>query len=244
MRGRIPRSTCKNCGDRRSQEGEVRVGTSQKRDADVDRLLRAVLKPAPRSIPGDCPDAGVLAVFVEGGLTASEQSALEAHIVDCGRCQETLAVLSHDLPDEAAADAAVETVVPETRWFTWVTRPRLRWLVPISAAATVAVVFFATRPLIAPENAEVFPADVVQMAQAPPTQPAGLTSAGVDTVREKQAAVPEKREADATIRREDAAKSLAMPAPPPAPASEVHGRRGPGGRGPAPARSRLTPQLA
>ena len=173
------------------------MSTSQKRDADVDRLLRAVLKPAPRSVPGDCPDAGVLAAFVEGGLTATEQSALEAHLAGCGRCQETLAVLSHDLPDEAAADAAVETVVPETRWFTWVTRPRLRWLVPISAAATVAVVFFATRPLIAPESDEVVPADVVQMAQAPPTPPAALTSAGVDTLREKPAAVPEKREADA-----------------------------------------------
>ena len=85
-------------------------------------------------------------------------------------------MLAPDLPEEATAEAAV----PETRWFTWVTRPRLRWLVPISAAATVAVVIFATRPLIAPESAKVFPADVVQMAQAPPAPPAALPVAGVD----------------------------------------------------------------
>jgi hypothetical protein len=192
------------------------VGTSQKRDADVDRLLRAVLKPAPRNGPGDCPDAGVLAAFTESGLTATEQSAVEAHLAGCGRCQEALAVISDHLPEEPAAEAAS----PESRWFTWVTRPRLRWLVPISAAATVAVVIFATRPLIAPESEEVFPADVVQMAQAPPP-PAALPAAGVDTLREKPAAVPEKREAADTVRRDDAAKSLVGQAQAPKESREV-----------------------
>ena len=178
------------------------MSTSQKRDAGMDRLLRAVLKPAPQSGPGDCPDASVLAAFVERGLTATEESALEAHIAGCGRCQEALSVLSHDLPEEAAAEAAA----PETRWFTWVTRPRLRWLVPISAAATVAVLVFATRPLIAPENEEVFPSDVVQMAQAPPP-PAAMPAAGLDAPREKSAAVPERSEPAASARRDAAAES-------------------------------------
>ncbi len=182
----------------------------------MDRLLRAVLKPAPQDGTGDCPDAGVLAAFVESGLTATEQSAVETHLAGCGRCQEALSVLSHDLPEEAAAEAAV----PETRWFTWVTRPRLRWLVPISAAATVAVVIFATRPLIAPESEEVFPADVVQMAQAP-TPPAASPAAGVDTVREKQAAIAEKREAAGTVRRDEAAKSLVGQAQVPKESREV-----------------------
>ena len=199
------------------------MSTSQKRDADVDRLLRAVLKPALRdpdaagldADPG-CPDAGVLAAFVEGGLTATEQSALDAHIVSCGRCQEALAVLSHDLPEEAVAAVAA----PESLWFTWVTRPRLRWLVPISAAATVAVVIFATRPLIAPESEEVFPADVVQMAQATPP-PAAPPAAGVDTVREKPAAIAEKREEAGTVRRDEAAKSLVGQAQVPKESREV-----------------------
>ena len=211
------------------------MGTSQKRDADVDRLLRAVLKPAPGDTAADdveadasCPNAGMLAAFIECGLTATEQSALEAHLAGCGRCQEALAMLSHDLPEEAVAEAAA----PESRWFTWVTRPRLRWLVPISAAATVAVVIFATRPLIAPESEEVFPADVVQMAQAPPP-PAALPAAGVDTLREKPAAMAEMREAAGTVRRDEAAKSAVGQAQVPKESREVLADAAPAG---APAR--------
>ncbi|MFO7694065.1 MAG: YCF48-related protein [Vicinamibacterales bacterium] len=161
----------------------------------MDRLLRAALKPAPRqpeaSGPGSgigCPDAGVLAAFMEGGLAAPEQSGLETHLAGCGRCQEALSVMSDHLAEEPVAEVAA----PETRWFTWVTQPRLRWFVPIGAAATVAVVFFATRPLIAPESEDVFLSEVGQMAQAP-APPAELPGAGVESFREKSSQVPEKR---------------------------------------------------
>ena len=192
------------------------MGTSQKRDADVDRLLRAVLKPAPRNGPEECPDAGVLAAFMEGGLAATEQSAVEIHLAGCGRCQEALAVISDHLPEEPVAEA----VAPESRWFTWVTRPRLRWLVPISAVATVAVVIFATRPLIAPESDKAVPSDVMQMAQAPPP-PATLPAPSVETMREQLAAVPEKREAATTARRDEAEKSLVGQAQVPKESREV-----------------------
>jgi hypothetical protein len=171
----------------------------------MDRLLRAVLKPASRNPAGECPDAAILAAFAEGHLTPAEQSALDAHIVSCGRCQEALSILSHKLPEEEAA--------PETRWFTWVTRPRLRWFVPIGAAATVAVVFFATRPLIAPEG-EVPAAEVVQMAQAPP-RPAEVPADELDARREKSAAIPGKNEFASAARRADDAKALARQAPAP-----------------------------
>jgi hypothetical protein len=166
----------------------------------MDRLLRAVLKPPPHGNAGTCPDAGLLAAFAEGGLAADEQSALDAHIVDCGRCQEALAVLSHELPREEEDVSAA----PYSAWFTWVTRPRLRWLVPISAAATVAVVFFATRPLIAPEG-EVPGAEVAQLAQAPP--PAELPAAAVEASRESPAAGAGKSESTGAPRRDDAAKT-------------------------------------
>ena len=181
------------------------MSTPQKRDAEMDRLLRAVLKPASREAAGECPDAAILAAMVEGSLTPAEQSALDAHIVNCGRCQEALAILSHDLPEEEDA--------PETRWFTWVTRPRLRWFVPIGAAATVAVVFFATRPLIAPEG-DVPAAEVVQMAQAP-SAPAEAPADELDARREKAAAMPGKNEFAGAARRADDAKAQAGPAPAP-----------------------------
>ena len=122
------------------------------RDAGTERLLRSALRPPPPGGADACPDAGMLAAFVEGELTATEEAALDTHIAACGRCQETLAVLAPSLPEGVAADAAQDPVAPwRSWWFTWATRPRLRWLAPISAAATVAVVFFATRPLIAPD---------------------------------------------------------------------------------------------
>ena len=199
------------------------MSTSQKRDADMDRLLHAVLKPAPREGDAECPDAGLLAAFVEGGLTAAEQSALDAHIVNCGRCQEALAVLSPELPQEEGGEPVA---APESGWFTWVTRPRLRWLVPISAAATVAVVFFATRPLIAPEG-EVPAGEVARMAQAPATL-ADVPAGAEDALREKPA-VPEKQEYAGTARRDEAQKAVIGAAPASKAASEAVAEQSPAG---------------
>ena len=179
------------------------MGSDQKRDADMDRLLRAVLNPASQPSAGTCPDPGVLAAFVEGSLTANEQGALDAHIVECSRCQETLAVLSRDLPAQEAQPVGQ----PDTGWFTWVTRPRLRWLVPISAAATVAVVFFATRPLIAPEG-EVPGAEVARMAQAP-APPAVAPESEADSLRARPAETTAQNELAASGRQQ-AARSPAM----------------------------------
>lgn len=180
------------------------MGSDQKRDADMDRLLRAALKPASQPGAATCPDPGVLAAFVEGGLTASEQAAVDAHIIECGRCQESLAILSQDLP----AQEAVPVPPPESGWFTWVTRPRLRWLVPVSAAATVAVVFFATRPLIAPEG-EVTGTEVAKMAQAP-VPPAVAPEGEVDSLRAKPAEAAAKNEFAAAPGRRQAAQSPAV----------------------------------
>jgi hypothetical protein len=160
------------------------VSTSQKRDADMDRLLRAALTPASLDSAGECPGPGLLAAFVEGNVTAAEQAALDAHIAGCGRCQDALAALSQDLPEEEA-DA------PATRWFTWVAQPRLRWLVPISAAATIAVVFFATRPLIAPDKVPA--AESTRMAWAPAT-PAQSPAEKSDALREEPVASPKQEE--------------------------------------------------
>ena len=193
------------------------MSSDQKRDADMDRLLRAVLKPASQTGAGACPEPGVLAAFVEGSLTANEQSALDAHIVECGRCQETLAILSHELPVLEA-----EPVAPaETGWFTWVTRPRLRWLVPISAAATVAVVFFATRPLIAPEG-EVPGGEVMRMTQAPAPS-AVVPQTGLDELREKPDAATEKTELAGVPERE---RTTSSPTVQPSGATGATGARG------------------
>lgn len=163
------------------------MSTNHQRDADMDRLLRAVLKPESHAEAGECPDAGILAAFVEGGLSDQERHALDEHFVRCGRCQEALAVIARDVPPQ-------EEAAPRLRWFTWVTRPRLRWLIPVTAAATVAALFFATRPLIAPGG--LAPADqVMQLAQAPPPPPSPLGQTGAMLPKRDRTAPPPAKQA-------------------------------------------------
>ena len=200
------------------------------RDAGTERLLRSALRPPPPGGADACPDAGMLAAFVEGELTATEEAALDTHIAACGRCQETLAVLAPSLSEGMAADAADDPVAPRrSRWFTWAIQPHLRWLVPISAAATVAVMFFATRPLIAPDAI----APAIELARADeaargaaaslePSKPAASTladaAAPAEAERDKRVPGPPAQTLAARIAPEEKAVSKEAPAAaPPAP---------------------------
>lgn len=193
------------------------MSTNHQRDADMDRLLRAVLKPVSHAEAGECPDAAVLAAFVEGGLSDEERHALDDHFVRCGRCQEALAVVARHVPPE-------EEAAPRLRWFTWVTRPRLRWLIPVTAAATVAVLFVATRPLIAPGG--LAPDEQgMQLAQAPPPPPSSLEQTGARQPKRDTAAAPSAKQApeassrlSAEPRRADQVTAPAQAANAPAPA--------------------------
>jgi len=170
------------------------VSTSQPRDADVDRLLRAVLKPAAGGTAGVCPDPEMLAAWVEGRLSLGERTGIESHLVECARCQEALAVIGAEPP--------VPKPAPERAgWFTWVTAPKLRWLVPITAAATVAVSFFATRPLIAPGDDAPATDAAVQMARAEPSPGSGRMEPPADETMAapKTRTAPEERDAAAGI---------------------------------------------
>jgi len=187
------------------------VSTKDKPDADMDRLLRAVLKPASHAealagvdtIPGACPDAGLLAAYVDGGVSARERAELDAHIVHCGRCQETLAVLGRD-------DSPQQGETVGERWFTWVTRPRLRWLIPITAVATVAVLFVATRPLIAPGDSSA-PGNVTQLAQAQPPQEAPVSQLSASAEAKDEGA---KRDASVTSPAKPSGESALKEEPP------------------------------
>jgi hypothetical protein len=167
----------------------------------MDRLLRGVLKPESHEPAGECPDAALMAAYVEGGVSPQEQAALDSHFAQCGRCQKTLAVLAGD-------DSPQEAETADARWFTWVTRPRLRWLIPITAAATVAVLFVATRPLIAPGDFSA-PGNVTQFARAQPPQEAPVSQSPASAEakddrarRDKSAASPAKPPAESALKDE------------------------------------------
>jgi predicted anti-sigma-YlaC factor YlaD len=44
-----------------------------------------------KRLPGDCPDAEFLAVYLDGGLTSAEQTLVENHISNCRQCRCVLA---------------------------------------------------------------------------------------------------------------------------------------------------------
>jgi hypothetical protein len=135
------------------------VSTDRQRDADLDRLLRATLRQDPAARLGACPDAGLLAAFVEGGTSGDERAAIESHLAACGRCQETLAAMDVGTPASPASTA------PESDRRPWLWRGHLHWLIPV-AAASMLVIYLASKPAIAPYFPPGRPAPETQMADA------------------------------------------------------------------------------
>jgi hypothetical protein len=99
-----------------------------------NRLLRTWAR-QPAASSGVCPDAEVLAAFVDHNLPERAHEAVATHLADCGRCIEHVAVL-------ARCDDALPGSRPASPWsrFEWMRRP---WLVPAMAAAVVAVIWTA-----------------------------------------------------------------------------------------------------
>jgi hypothetical protein len=117
----------------------------RERDDQVDRLLRRVFKSDPAVAPAeDCPDAEVLGAWVDGRLTGAMQSAALSHLSICPRCQAIVAELSRMQPAAAAPSA----------W--WQRGLRVRWLVPVTAAAAAIVIWFAV-PRTPPSVTEFAP---------------------------------------------------------------------------------------
>lgn len=44
-----------------------------------------------KRLPGNCPDAEFLAVYLDGGLTSAEQTFVENHITNCRQCRTVVA---------------------------------------------------------------------------------------------------------------------------------------------------------
>ena len=101
------------------------------RSASVDRLLPGTLKARDAAAPPDaCLDAETVAAWADDALDASERAIAEAHAADCGRCQALLAAMIRTEPPSAAVTS-------------WWQMPSLRWLVPLTAAATALAIWVA-----------------------------------------------------------------------------------------------------
>lgn len=113
------------------------------------RLLRQSLRARSESpAPGSCLDAETLAAWADGTITTGERAAAEDHVSGCPRCLAILATMAKTSPSSAASKP----------W--WARGLALRWLVPLTAAAT-AVAFW----IVVPRNDLTLPRSVQETDQ-------------------------------------------------------------------------------
>ncbi len=142
----------------------------------IDRLLRDALGgPAAGHPPTPCPDADIVAALADDTLARDERSRVEAHVIQCVRCQAWLSALEKTRPPAPAHP--------------WWRRRGVGWLVPVAAAAAaVAIWTNVARHSLAPS--------------AVPSQAAHNDARPLDTAQrreQQQAASDQQRSPSATV---------------------------------------------
>src|SRR5262245_9209968 len=134
VRWTLPTSSAQTRPARNSVETvlrkELRVQRNRNADDAVHRMLQQTLgEQLTSNDRGDaCIDGETLAAWVERSLPAARASLVEAHLSECPRCQSLMAAFTRTVPLSAPAPSF---------WQRW----RLRWLVPIAAAATAVSIW-------------------------------------------------------------------------------------------------------
>ena len=150
-----------------------------------------------------CFDAEVLAAWADGTLDERAAAEVERHAAQCARCQAMLAAFVRTEPAAAPA-ARVPGMTP------WWPSLRLRWLVPMAAAATAVAIWIAvpTSPMLetdlaeAPERAAP-PPDTPAMPRVAATQPQTAVAGPRAPVGAASSAAPLATEAGAREKREE-----------------------------------------
>ena len=151
------------------------------RNADdaVHRMLRETLgEGLTSSTPGDaCVDGETLAAWVERSLPAERARLVEAHLSECARCQSLMAAFVRTAP--------MPVPLPSF-WERW----RLRWLVPIGAAATAVAIWVAlpTDRGTVPTALQEADAPLESLAQLPATPPPADPDGGPSAAAKNAAA--------------------------------------------------------
>jgi Putative zinc-finger len=146
-------------------------------DPHFDRALRAAARRGRAA--GPCPDAALLAAYVDRGLSPAERVAIEKHVADCASCMEHLALLG-------AVDLAAETPpAPGVAWSPASVLRRWGWLVPVATAALLVAIWVRL-----PE-----PQPTTSLRQAPASAGAGgaRPSAPADKLAEADAGSSERQ---------------------------------------------------
>ena len=98
-------------------------------EGEHDVWLGSMLRQWPAAPPDSCVDAETLAAWAEGKLEAKQAAAVELHASNCARCMAMLASLERTTP------------APEAPKPSWSWAALLRWLVPLTAAATAIAIW-------------------------------------------------------------------------------------------------------
>lgn len=129
------------------------------RDRALDRLLRQPDIHGGRGRGDDCPDAETLAAWMDGGLDAASAALAESHMSGCARCQALVATMVRAESAESVHRAS--SVPVRVPWW----RVNLRWLAPLAAGATAAVLWTIVPEPRSPTQVPVSEAPVVQPAR-------------------------------------------------------------------------------
>jgi Photosynthesis system II assembly factor YCF48 len=90
------------------------------RDNAIDKLLARRLGARLQDEGKDCPDAEILAGYVERTLSPVERQTCETHLVDCRLCQEQVVELVRlNESDEMEEAARPVRAKPRSVWFRW-----------------------------------------------------------------------------------------------------------------------------
>lgn len=90
-------------------------------DKPIEKLIGDRLRALLKAGGADCPEAEMLAAFVERTLTRGERESLQLHLAGCARCQEQVAELVRLSEAEEPARVQVLAPVPARKiaWFRW-----------------------------------------------------------------------------------------------------------------------------
>lgn len=108
------------------------VDRTSQRDESIDKLLRSTFEAdrTARETSDACVGAETIAAWTAGTLSPRETEAVQTHLARCPSCQQVLALVARTEPPAVASGFS---------WSNW----RLRWAVPIAAAATAVAIWVA-----------------------------------------------------------------------------------------------------
>jgi hypothetical protein len=166
------------------------------RERSFENALARHLRPeAPRAA---CPDSETLAAYHERSLAPEQMTSLQAHVSDCARCQEIIALLqaTDEIPVAAPNVAQSQTagaksgirVLPTRKPTLW------RWVAPAGALAAALLVWVAIRennPVRVAVQGTKPEVNQTAMAKAQPASPPQSQQPALDATRKPEGSLDE-----------------------------------------------------